>query len=101
MRRLTLLAIPLLLAGCAADGDTEPDGEPTSSRPRIAVETDTPSPDPSAPVAGDHRLGHDLIEGAAPFEYLLHAPAAVETGRPLPLVLVFHGSPGSPRRWSG
>lgn len=96
MRRLTLLAIPLLLAGCSADGDAEPAAEPTSSSPTIAVATDTPSPDPTAPVAGDHRLGLDLIEGAAPFEYLLHAPAAVEEGRPLPLVLVFHGSPGSP-----
>ncbi|KAA1425709.1 alpha/beta hydrolase family esterase [Nocardioides antri] len=95
MRRFPLLGILLLLAACSSGGDPEPDDGPTSSTPAILLETDTPSPDPAEPLAGDHRLGATLPDGAE-VEYLLHAPPAVERGRPLPLVLVFHGSPGSP-----
>lgn len=99
MRRLTVLGILLLLTACSDGGAGEPEAaapsSATSPTPTILVE-DTPPPDPTEPVAGDHRLGIELVEDASPFEYLLHAPPAVERGRPLALVLVFHGRPGSP-----
>lgn len=105
MRRLLLLGTLLsLLTACSSDGDPAGGPDPgasstsssTPSSTAVDTESDGPSPDPTSPVAGDHRLGLDLIEGAAPFEYLVHAPPAVVEGRPLPLVLVFHGSPGNP-----
>jgi len=95
MRRLSLLGVLLLLSACSSDGAEQGAGpDEASSTPAILLETDTPSPDPSAPVAGDHRLALSLPGTDA--DYLLHAPPAVDRGRPLPLVLVFHGSPGSP-----
>jgi polyhydroxybutyrate depolymerase len=94
MRRLSLLGTLLLLSACSS-GDADPEPERPSSTPAILLETDTPSPDPTAPVAGDHHLGVSLPDGTDR-EYLLHAPPGVDRGRPLPLVLVFHGSPGSP-----
>lgn len=95
MRRLSLLGILLLLTACSDGGDPEPEPEASSSSPPILHETDTPSSDPTALVAGDHHLMVTLPDG---FErdYLLHVPPVVERGRPLPLVLVFHGLPGAP-----
>lgn len=94
MRRLSLLGVLLLLAACSAESD--PPAEPeASSTPPILLETDTPSAAPTAPVAGDHHLLATLPVGGER-DYLLHAPPVVERGRPLPLVLVFHGQPGSP-----
>lgn len=95
MRRLApLLAAVLALGACTSD-DSEPEPDEPSSTPAILLDPDPPAPDPATPVAGDHRLAVTLATGAEG-EYLLHAPPAVEEGRPLPLVLVFHGSPGSP-----
>lgn len=94
MRRLSLLGVLLLLAACSTDGDpeTEPDA---SATPLILLETNTPDPEPSAPIAGDHHLLLSLPGGAGR-DYLLHAPPGVDRDQPLPLVLVFHGLPGSP-----
>lgn len=98
MRRLPLLGVLLILlllqSACSSGDDPEAGADVASRTPAILLETDSPYPDPTAPVAGDHRLTLQLpgTDG----EYLLHAPPAVDRGRPLPLVLVFHGSPGSP-----
>ncbi|WP_183099253.1 alpha/beta hydrolase family esterase [Nocardioides pelophilus] len=95
MRRLPLLGVLLLLLSACSSGEDPGEGADVASRtPAILLETDSPYPDPTAPVAGDHRL--TLRLPGTDGEYLLHAPAAVDRGRPLPLVLVFHGSPGSP-----
>ena len=100
MRRLAVLGILLLLAACSTDGDPEPVPDASSSRPPLLLETATPSPDPTTPVAGDHHLGVTLPDGDER-DYLLHAPPDVESDRPLPLVLVFHGSPGAPEDMVG
>lgn len=95
MRRLPLLGVLLLLlSACSSSDDPDEGADGASRTPAILLETDSPYPDPTTPVAGDHRLTLGLpgTDG----EYLLHAPPAVDRGRPLPLVLVFHGSPGSP-----
>lgn len=95
MRRPSLLlGVVLVLAACSSE-ESDPEADRPSSTPAILVDTETPETDPTTPVAGDVRLGIALANGAEG-EYLLHAPPAVEDGRPLPLVLVFHGSPGSP-----
>lgn len=95
MRRLSLLGTLLLLTACSSGGEEPVPETPSSSTTPILLETDAPSPDPVAPVAGDHRLAVTLPDGAER-DYLLHAPPGVERGRPVPLVLVFHGTPGSP-----
>jgi polyhydroxybutyrate depolymerase len=95
MRRLSLLGILLLLTACSAEGDAEPGADVSSSSRPVVLETDTPSSELTAPVAGDHHLSVTLPDGDER-DYLLHAPPNVERGRPLPLVLVFHGLPGSP-----
>lgn len=93
MRRLSLLGV-LLLAACSAEGD--PPREPeASSTPTVLLETDTPAPEPTAPDAGDHHL-QITLPGGDERDYLLHAPPNLAPGRPLPLVLVFHGLPGAP-----
>ncbi len=96
MRRLSLLGVLLLLlSACAGEEDPglQPDDPPTA--PSLRLDTTTPSADPAAPVAGDHLLAVDLPDDYQ-LRYLLHAPPSVERGRPMPLVLVFHGSGGTP-----
>ena len=94
MRRLSLLGI-LLLCACAGEQDPglQPE-EPSASSP-LVLASDTPSAAPASAVAGDHHIAAVFPDGRE-HEYLLHAPPDVEDGRQLPLVLVFHGLPGSP-----
>ena len=83
MRRLSLLlGVVLALAACSSE-ESDPDADRPSSTPAILIDTETPEPDPTTPVAGDVRLGIDLANGSEG-EYLLHAPPAVERERPLP-----------------
>jgi polyhydroxybutyrate depolymerase len=77
MRRLTLLGIVLVvLSGCHGEEAPERTGPST---PDAAEQTE-----PAVPLPDGTEL-----------RYLLHAPPTAGPG-PLPLVLVFHGNPGTP-----
>ena len=67
----------LVTAGCGNDGGTA-----------------TPSPEP-APAPGDHSLSFTKANGVKQ-EFLLHAPKDFTTSKRYPLIVVFHGSPGTP-----
>jgi len=87
MRRLSLLGVLLLLlAACAGEEDPGLRPGDPESRPPEAVEV----------RAGNQRLGLTLPDGTDG-SYLLHAPPVIAADRPLPLVLVFHGAPGTPQ----
>ena len=87
MRRLSLLGVLLLLAACSADKDPEPSGDASPS---------TPAAQQVEIRAGDRWVTTSRADGTDG-RYLLHVPQGVGAGRPAPLVLVFHGSPGTPR----
>ncbi len=86
MRRLWLLGLLLLLTACAGEQGPGPEaGEPK------------PGPSRSVEIGpGDQRVELTLPDGSEA-GYLLHAPASFGPDNQLPLVLVFHGAPGTPQ----
>ncbi len=86
MRRLWLLGMLLLLTACAEE-----------QSPGLQVSEPKPRPSRSVAIeAGDQSVEFTLPDGTGA-RYLLHAPASFGSDSQLPLVLVFHGAPGSPR----
>ncbi len=81
---VTALLVLLSTSACAPADEPDPPASPAPSA----------EPEPERPVEGDHDLSLSL--DGRDREVLLHAPAEVERKRRLPLVLAFHGSPGSP-----
>ncbi|GHJ50561.1 esterase [Catellatospora sp. TT07R-123] len=79
-----LLTLATVLTGCAATGEP-----PTTAAP--------PSPAVSLPPEHPGPGGHDLalLHGGVRRDYRLHAPPGWTPGTVLPLVLVFHGQPGT------
>jgi polyhydroxybutyrate depolymerase len=89
MRRLSLLGILLvLLTACSGEQDPE------------STSDDAPeSLSSSAPVEirpGDQWVPVTRTDGTDG-RYLLHVPPSYDEGRPLPLVVAFHGAPGTAR----
>lgn len=70
---------PTVTATPSASATPSPSVSPSPSRPAV-----------SAPAAGDHTLTVQ-VQGRAR-TLILRVPPAAQTGRPLPLALVFHGS---------
>jgi polyhydroxybutyrate depolymerase len=99
MRRLWLLGILLLLTACSGGQASDPEaGTPTKSATGSATATESEA-EPSTSVTigpGDQRVEFTLPDGTES-GYLLHAPASFGSDSQLALVLVFHGSPGSPQ----
>ena len=86
MRRLSLLGMVLvLLAACTGESPGVERGEP-EPRPSKLREV----------RAGDQWLTTTRADGTDG-RYLLHVPQRIRAGHPAPLVLVFHGSPGTAR----
>jgi polyhydroxybutyrate depolymerase len=87
MRRLPLLltVVGLIgLAGCSTGSGGSPSEAATSGPTVAAVQ----------PAPGDHTV--KFIADGTERSYQIHAPATYGPGTAVPLVLVFHGSPGSP-----
>ncbi len=62
----------------------------------LACSGGSPGTGPADPVTtpGDH--ARSLVSGGLERTYVLHAPPAISTGDPLPLVIAFHGTPSNP-----
>jgi polyhydroxybutyrate depolymerase len=94
MKPLAAVLALLAVAGCSAGSPTDPaagaDPATTVTRPAVTVA-------PVVPAPGDQRAEFLLADGSKR-AYLMHAPPQYATSGALPLVLLFHGSPGSPER---
>jgi polyhydroxybutyrate depolymerase len=82
MKRSLGLVLVALVTACSPGSPTAP-GEP----PAVTLPTENPAP-------GDHATAF-LDSGGTARHYLMHAPPSYRSGRTYPLVLVFHGNPGS------
>ncbi len=81
MRLTPLVAVLALAAGCSAPSATPP----------------APSPEPPAaedPAPGDHKASFKDSKGTIR-EYLVHAPPNYARGNRYPLIMIFHGQPGT------
>jgi polyhydroxybutyrate depolymerase len=92
---LVAVAALTVLSGCASAHDAEARG----GRPGAAgTASGRPSPaaslPPENPAPGDHALAFLKPDGAR-VNFVLHAPPGYAPGRAYPLVLVFHGRPGT------
>lgn len=97
MKRLWSGLAPLVLAGCLLSGCGDPavtvtpapgaPANPSAALPSAALPPENPAP-------GDHALAFLLPDGTRR-DYLVHAPPGYSVGTAYPLVLVFHGSPGT------
>jgi polyhydroxybutyrate depolymerase len=98
MRRLWLLGILLLTACSGEQGPVLGAGTPSDSASSSATATDSePKPSRSVTIGpGDQRVEFTLPDGSDA-GYLLYAPASFGSDSQLPLVLVFHGAPGTPQ----
>jgi polyhydroxybutyrate depolymerase len=85
MRRALVLVLLVLTASCSAGSPTpvEVTSSPTATLP------------PEAPGPGDQSTAFLDDEGKV-LRYLVHAPASYSPDKRYPLVLVFHGRPGTP-----
>jgi polyhydroxybutyrate depolymerase len=86
MRRPSLalfVAVLIGVAGCS--NGSEPSGAATAEPTAAAVQ----------PAPGDHTVTFTDSSGRKR-SYRVHAPATYRPGAAVPLVLTFHGSPGSP-----
>lgn len=93
MRRLSVLGILvglLWLAGCSDDGDSAGTESTPEERPSRSVVV----------AAGNQWVPVTRADGTDG-RYRLHLPPAYDGGRSLPLVLVFHGAPGTPQEMVG
>src|SRR5688572_4681875 len=82
MRRALVLVLLLLTASCS---DTSPGPGPS---PTVSLPPENPGP-------GDHSTAF-LDDAGRVWPYVVHAPASYTPDRSYPLVLVFHGQPGTP-----
>jgi polyhydroxybutyrate depolymerase len=81
MKRALMLVLLVLTASCS--------GSPTpATSPTVALPPENPAP-------GDHSTAF-LDPAGAVRQYLVHAPPSYTPAKTYPLVLVFHGSPGTP-----
>lgn len=80
------IATVLTVSGCTS-GSTPP---AATESPSGAVAAALP---PEQPGPGEHRLA--LMHDGHRRDYELHAPPGYQPGKPIPLVLVFHGNPGT------
>ncbi|WP_117209653.1 alpha/beta hydrolase family esterase [Allorhizocola rhizosphaerae] len=86
MRLTPILAVLALAAGCSTpSGPSGPAVTPTSQAPQAKAET---------PAPGDH-VGAFTDSKGTVRRYLLHAPPNYARGNAYPLVMVFHGQPGT------
>jgi polyhydroxybutyrate depolymerase len=86
MRRALVLVLVVLTASCSAGSPTPETGPETS--PTVTLPPEIPGP-------GDQLTAFLDGEGKVR-EYLVHAPPSYSPDKQYPLVLVFHGQPGTP-----
>jgi polyhydroxybutyrate depolymerase len=88
MRRLSVLGILLLLTACSGQQHPESTSEDAAESPSSTAVVEIRSGDQWVPVSRT-----DGTEG----RYLLHVPPSYDEKERLPLVVVFHGAPGTAR----
>lgn len=86
MKRALVLVVLLLTAACSTGSPTSPTEPVTSTT--VTLPPENPGPGDQSAAFLDH-------EGRVR-EYLVHAPATYTPDQQYPLVLVFHGQPGTP-----
>jgi polyhydroxybutyrate depolymerase len=84
MTRALLLVLLVLTASCSPGSPTPA----TDTSPPVTLHPENPGP-------GEHSTAFQDDQGAV-WHYLVHAPASYTPDRQYPLVVVFHGSPGTP-----
>jgi polyhydroxybutyrate depolymerase len=84
MKRALVLVLVALTAACS--------GSPPAAVPQPSATVTLP---PENPRPGDQSTAF-LDDGGRVWHYLVHAPESYRPGQRYPLVLVFHGRPGTP-----
>jgi polyhydroxybutyrate depolymerase len=86
MKRALVLVLVALTASCSAGSPTLTAGP--SPTPTVTLAPENPGP-------GDQSI--DFLDAKGTVRhYVVHAPASYASGKKYPLVVVFHGSPGTP-----